>query len=409
MTGGHANLAMDVVGYFKVPGSYGDADTITGVHAAIGGGSQQTASGDASFIGAGTNNMATGTASVVTGGDFNTASGQDAVVSGGIDNLASATASTVAGGWDNIASGLKSFAAGYGAQALKDGEFVWSDDSTDTPFEASTASEPIGWPSAANTFNVRATGGVWFVTGIDSGGLPTTGVNLPAGSGSWTSNSDRAIKENFRVVDDDEVLRKVAAMPVTSWNYIAEGALARHLGPMAQDFYAAFGLGQSERSIATVDESGIALAAIKASMRERSKTRRGCAARTSSSVRCRKTSARGTRNYVRSLARWTRSGRARQPSHLAERSVPTHAGRGRASCGNGWETPSTGIGGGGEIRTHGRVAPSRVFKTRALNRSATPPVHGSKPARSRAAGARRTAPAGVPALDLQSAESAPTS
>jgi Chaperone of endosialidase len=264
VTGGHANLAMDVVGYFKVPGSYGGTQTITGVHAVVAGGYQQTATGPDSFIGGGDFNTASGGGSVVVGGDSNTASGDDAAVLGGSGNTASATTSTVAGGWGNIASGLKSFAAGYRAQALQDGEFVWADDSTDTPFEASKATESIGWASAVNTFNVRATGGAWFVTGIDSGGLPTTGVNLPAGSGSWTSNSDRAVKENFHAVDDDEVLRKVAAMPVTSWNYIAEGASARHLGPMAQDFYAAFGLGQSERSIATVDESGIALAAIKA-------------------------------------------------------------------------------------------------------------------------------------------------
>ena len=30
-------------------------------------------------------------------------------------------------------------------------------------------------------------------------------------------------------------------------------------------------------------------------------------------------------------------------------------------------------GGGGEIRTHGRVAPTTIFKTVAFNRSATPP------------------------------------
>ncbi len=31
-------------------------------------------------------------------------------------------------------------------------------------------------------------------------------------------------------------------------------------------------------------------------------------------------------------------------------------------------------GGGGEIRTHGRLSPSLVFKTSALNHSATPPA-----------------------------------
>ena len=35
------------------------------------------------------------------------------------------------------------------------------------------------------------------------------------------------------------------------------------MGPMAQDFYAAFGLGADDRHIVTVDADGVALAAIQ--------------------------------------------------------------------------------------------------------------------------------------------------
>jgi hypothetical protein len=40
-------------------------------------------------------------------------------------------------------------------------------------------------------------------------------------------------------------------------------ASIKHLGPMAQDFYAPFGLGADEKHIATVDEGGVALAAVQ--------------------------------------------------------------------------------------------------------------------------------------------------
>ena len=80
--------------------------------------------------------------------------------------------------------------------------------------------------------------------------------------GSIFSSSDRNLKENFTTVDTDEVLAKVAAMPITRWNYKADPA-AEHIGPVAQDFRAAFGLGSDDKSIAMVDGDGVALAAIQ--------------------------------------------------------------------------------------------------------------------------------------------------
>jgi hypothetical protein len=90
-----------------------------------------------------------------------------------------------------------------------------------------------------------------------------TGAYLTTG-GTWTNSSDRNRKENFRDVGGEEVLRKLANMPVTTWNYRNEPATVRHLGPMAQDFFAAFALGDSDKAISTVDEGGVALAAAKA-------------------------------------------------------------------------------------------------------------------------------------------------
>ena len=81
-------------------------------------------------------------------------------------------------------------------------------------------------------------------------------------NGTFNNNSDRNAKENFAKVQAADVLVKVARLPVTEWNYKNDAA-TRHIGPMAQDFYAAFNVGTDERHIAPIDESGVALAAIQ--------------------------------------------------------------------------------------------------------------------------------------------------
>jgi hypothetical protein len=73
--------------------------------------------------------------------------------------------------------------------------------------------------------------------------------------------SDRTLKEGFAPVDPRDILARVAALPIETWSY--RGDTARHLGPMAQDFLAAFGLGVDERHIFPLDAGGVALAAIQ--------------------------------------------------------------------------------------------------------------------------------------------------
>jgi len=160
----------------------------------------------------------------------------------------------VPGGELNTAAGEHSFAAGYRAKANHQGSFVWAD-SSDFDF-ASTAD---------NEFSARATGGARFVSAIDlDTGAPTAGVVLNAGESAWSTLSSRDLKDNFTTVDGREVLARLAEVPVSSWNYKAQDASIRHMGPMAQDFYAAFDLGESDTSITTVDADGVALAAIQA-------------------------------------------------------------------------------------------------------------------------------------------------
>jgi hypothetical protein len=75
--------------------------------------------------------------------------------------------------------------------------------------------------------------------------------------------SDRNAKEHFTPVDVRAVLEAVASLPITTWNYKTQDDAVRHMGPMAQDFHAAFGLGVSDRLIDTIDPDGVALAAIQ--------------------------------------------------------------------------------------------------------------------------------------------------
>ncbi len=95
--------------------------------------------------------------------------------------------------------------------------------------------------------------------GVFSGNVQVTG-NVAANS--FITTSDRNAKESFAAVDPREILARVAAMPIQRWNF-KQDTETRHIGPMAQDFYAAFAVGADERHIATVDADGVALAAIQ--------------------------------------------------------------------------------------------------------------------------------------------------
>ena len=91
-------------------------------------------------------------------------------------------------------------------------------------------------------------------------GISTYGVHA-AVNGS-VQVSDRAAKEGFAAVDSALILDRIAHMPIQSWRYTGE--TPRHIGPMAQDFAAAFGLGSDDRHIHSLDANGVALAAIQA-------------------------------------------------------------------------------------------------------------------------------------------------
>lgn len=93
------------------------------------------------------------------------------------------------------------------------------------------------------------------------------GVPVPPGNeycGIMCPESDQNIKRDFLSVDPNQVLDQLSRLPIGTWSYRAEGSTQRHIGPMAQDFKAAFNVGSSDRTILQVDADGVAFAAIQA-------------------------------------------------------------------------------------------------------------------------------------------------
>lgn len=76
--------------------------------------------------------------------------------------------------------------------------------------------------------------------------------------------SDRNLKRDVEPVDARSILEQLARVPVSSWSYASDDPSVRHLGPMAQDFHSAFGLGDTDRAYDPIDAHGVAFAAIQA-------------------------------------------------------------------------------------------------------------------------------------------------
>lgn len=235
------------VGLYSMSMGYSTRATAVG-STAIGYGAQAFADGASAF---GFQVAASGIGSLALGYG-SSASGLYAVAMG---NQASASGlAAVAIGDFTTASGAKSTSVGSNATTAGfSGAFVYGD-SVFTP-----GGGPVS-ASAANQVTFRASGGVRFF----SNAAMTTGVELPAGGGAFSNLSDAHQKEHFRDLDGEDVLARLARVPVREWSYKTQGHAVRHVGPTAQDFHAAFGLGENPLRISTLDPDGIALKGIQA-------------------------------------------------------------------------------------------------------------------------------------------------
>lgn len=227
-----------------------------GKRATVGGGAFNTASGFGAVVAGGGSNFATAAYSSVAGGFANEATGDNSSVLGGSSNEASGATAVVAGGSHNTAAGTTSFAAGFHANipATDDGTFAFADGSNINDFD----------PGGSDRFSVRSAGGAYFVTATNpTTGAGTAGVYVAPGGGSWSSLSDRHSKTNIERISPRAVLRKLSDVPVHRWSYKTQNPSIRHMGPMAQTFRKAFGLGEDRTHIDDIDAQGVALTAIK--------------------------------------------------------------------------------------------------------------------------------------------------
>lgn len=126
-----------------------------------------------------------------------------------------------------------------------------------------------------NQMIARFVAGYVFYTNSNS----TAGVAVAAGGGSWASISDKTLKENFKPVDKEDVLKKLCGIPAPEWQYISQRpdkkyndyeSQPRHIGIMAQDFKKSFGYGEYDNRITQTDIDGVMTVAIQA-LEERTK------------------------------------------------------------------------------------------------------------------------------------------
>jgi hypothetical protein len=246
VVGGIYNVASS--DYSTVGGGAGNV--ASGSRSAVVGGVSNTASAIGSTVAGGKNNRAIGESSTVVGGRENTAEGPKATVLGGAFNHATGRDSAIGGGGGNTASGDFSFATGNFAQATHHRSFVLN--AHEYAFDANLAKS-----RGDGEFVVYAKTMRMFV-GIPGSG----GCTLASGASGWSCTSDRRVKSDIDAVDGRAVLDRVVALPVARWKFTGLPDVA-HMGPMAQDFHAAFNLGDDETRLSPMDVQGVALAAIQ--------------------------------------------------------------------------------------------------------------------------------------------------
>ncbi len=174
-----------------------------------------------------------------TSGHGNISLGNQALysITNGYDNIA------IGGGADITLSGLyNTTAIGKNAKVSTQNTMV---------FGSSTVSK---W-----AFGLPTPGGLHALE-VGNAATNGNGAYLSTG-GNWTNTSSRIKKDNFTDLNSNDLLQKISQLPIQKWKY--KGANEYHIGPVAEDFYALFGLGADNKGISTVDPAGIALAAIK--------------------------------------------------------------------------------------------------------------------------------------------------
>ncbi len=306
-----------VTGHYSTVGG-GSDNTAGDYFSTVGGGFGNTADGSRSTVGGGEGNTASLTYSTVCGGWNNRADGSYSTVPGGLENAALGHASFAAGHdakaihngsfvWNDqsittgndslVSTGPNQFliraAGGVGigtaspsAQLTVHGNVKIDSAGAGLIFPDGTKqiSSGLSGHTATETVNLNAN----YLSGdgdaegifITSTGKVGIGNNTPlhplvvgtdntngnkayvSAGGVWTNASSRLFKEDFTPVDVRALLEQVAALSIMHWRYKDESGVL-HLGPVAEEFHTAFGLGSDAQHIGTVDADGVAFAAIQ--------------------------------------------------------------------------------------------------------------------------------------------------
>jgi len=212
-----------------------------------------------------------GNSSVAIGEDVR-ASGDNGVAFG----LRSTAAgfSTFAVGEDNTATGAASVALGYHAHTnARQGSFVFSDRASIDTMRAGV-NHSANWRVSGGfriftTSNLSDGVTIQAGTSVSNWGQSDAVISTSTGAylgtdGVWHDVSDVNRKHLFASVSGEDVLTRLRSLPIRTWSYRVDTDGVRHLGPTAQDFHAAFGLGRDNTTIGGVDGSGVALSAAQA-------------------------------------------------------------------------------------------------------------------------------------------------
>jgi trimeric autotransporter adhesin len=239
----------------------GDYNTASGVNALFSNttGDYNTASGVSALLSntTGSSNTASGVNALLsnTTGNGNTASGFFGLFSNTTGNVNTACGP---GALFNNSTGNANTASGLNALL------------NNTIGDFNTALGAGADVSAGSLTNATAIGSEAIVNASNKIRLGNDSVTVIEGKVAFTASSDKTKKENFEPVDGEEVLGKIRGFELSSWNFIGHNPKEfRHYGPMAQDFFAAFGhdgVGQigSEMTINSGDMAGILMIAVQA-------------------------------------------------------------------------------------------------------------------------------------------------
>jgi len=221
--------------------AFGDQVTVSGT-VGVGFGSAVTVSGTAGFS-SGASNVCSGFACTAIGYTVR-AGGQG----------------SVALGYRTTANNDYSVALGYRASNnTHTGTMAMGDESTTDSVRN----------QADNEFRIRYNGGIRLrvspaANSNTPGSAGNVGCDITVAVPSWTCASSRTLKHNYLAIDGEDVLVRMRGVPITRWTMIADSTNVQHLGPVAEDFFDAFGLGLGRTTIGLGDIDGVMFAGVKA-------------------------------------------------------------------------------------------------------------------------------------------------